>query len=438
MNAHAVAARPVWTRPEIAAWARRPSWPVAATVLCVGVPAGGAGAGDGVQVTIGDVASAGLVLLAVFLAVTRRVEVPRAAPLAFGPLVVGLGVSTVCSSDIGTSLPGYARGLQIFVLVPLAVVLLVRDRRDLGIVCASVLLLGLGEAAYGIWQSTSGNGATIDGRAIRAVGTFGAVDVMALSVVAGFAVLILTAFALHAPRHGPVAVVAALGGLGVLAVALAGALSRGTWLALGAAAVLMLVVYDRWVAVRTLACCAALLLVVVAGLGGGAQAVVARSRSIASAVTSSPDQSVSDRYLLWGAAERIWEDHPLTGVGVKNFPAYRDTYATIELSSGSETQDPVNGYVRQPLLSPHNEYLLILSEQGVAGFAGFAALVAVILGGLWTRRRVRDPFWLIGAGTMAFLLTNFLYADLGGPTCVLTAILLGAVTARALGLDPEP
>jgi O-antigen ligase len=315
-------------------------------------------------------------------------------------------------------------------------VLLVRDRRDLTIVLASVLGLGLAEAGYGIWQSVTGNGASMGGQNIRAVGTFGALDVMAMSIVVGFAFLILTAFALTAPGRGPAAVPAALTGLTVLAAALALALSRGTWLALGAAAVLTLVIFSRWTAVKVLTCCAALLIVMVAVLGGGGQAVIERSKSMAGSI-SHPDQSVDDRYNLWAAALRIWEDHPGTGVGVKNFPAYRDTYATIELSSGSETADPVNGYVRQPLLSPHNEYLLFLSEQGVVGFAGFGALLALLLAGLWTRRRARDPFWLASVGLLAFLLVNFLYADLGGPTCALTAIVIGAIAARAFGTVRE-
>ncbi|NKZ08952.1 O-antigen ligase family protein [Actinomadura latina] len=415
---------------------RRPSLLVAATVASVGIPPGPAAFGPGVQVTAGDVASCVLVGTAVFLLATERVEMPRAAFWAFAPLVAALGVSTVHSADIGTSMAGFVRDLQVFVLVPLAVVLLVRDRRDLAIVFASLVGLGLAEAGYGIWQAVTGNGASMGGQNIRAVGTFGALDVMAMSIVVGFAFLILTAFALTAPGRGPAAVPAALAGLVVLAAALTLALSRGTWLALGAAAVLILVVFDRWTAVKVLTCCAALLVVMVTVMGGGGQAVVERSKSMAASV-SHPDQSVDDRYNLWAAAVRIWEDHPLTGVGVKNFPAYRDTYATIELSSGSETADPVNGYVRQPLLSPHNEYLLFLSEQGVVGFAGFGALLAVILAGLWTRRRVRDPFWLAAAGLTAFLLINFLYADLGGPTCALTAVVIGAVAACAFGTVKE-
>ncbi|WP_433228868.1 O-antigen ligase family protein [Actinomadura formosensis] len=414
---------------------RRPSWLIAVTVATVGIPPGPDAFGPGVQITAGDVAGLALVLVAAFLLVTGRVQMPRAALPAFGPLVVGLGVSTVCSADITASLAGFVRNTQIFVLVPLAVVLLVRDRRDLTIVCSSLLGLGLAEAGYGIWQSATGNGASIGGENIRAVGTFGALDVMAMSIVVGFAFLILTAFALTAPRRGAAAVPAALIGLVVLAVALALALSRGTWIALGAAAVLTMVLFDRWTAVKVLACCAALLVVVVT-VGGGGQAVAERSSSMVASI-SQPDQSVDDRYNLWAAALRIWEDHPVTGVGVKNFPAYRDTYASIGLSSGSETDDSVNGYVRQPLLSPHNEYLLFLSEQGVVGLAGFGALFGVLLAGLWRRRRPRDPLWLAGVGLLTFLLVNFVYADMGGPTCVLTAIVMGAIGARAFGAVRE-
>ncbi|WP_168221133.1 O-antigen ligase [Actinomadura sp. WMMA1423] len=405
---------------------------IAVTVACVGIPPRAQPFGSGAQVTLGDVAGAVLVLVAAGMLVTGRARLPGRALLAVGPLVATLGISTVHSTDIVTSLTGFVRDLQVFVLVPLAVVVLVRDRRDLGAVCWSVLGLGLAEAAYGIWQAVTGNGASMGGENIRAVGTFGAVEVMAMSIVVGFAFLVLTAFALTAPRHGFAAVPCALAGIAVLGAALAFALSRGTWIALGAAAVLILVLFDRWTAVKVLTCCGALMLVLLGIGGGGSQAVVERAKSAVVSV-SDPDQSVGDRYNLWAAALQIWEDHPVAGVGVKNFPAYRDTYATIELSSGSETADPVNGYVRQPLLSPHNEYLLFLSEQGVVGLAGFAALLAVIVAGLRARRDARDPFWLASVGLMAFLLVNFLYADLGGPTCVLVGIILGLTATCAFG-----
>ncbi|RSN68940.1 O-antigen ligase family protein [Actinomadura sp. WAC 06369] len=414
------------------AWRGRPSWIAAATVACVGVPQVGPAFGSGVEVTAGDVASVVLMAAAAILVVRGRTRVPRAALLAFGPLVATLGVTTVCSSDIAASLPGYLRDLQIFVLVPLAVVLVCRDRRDLGIVCGAVLGLGLAEAGYGIWQAATGNGASIGGANIRAVGTFGAVDVMAMSVVAAFAFVLATAYLLAGVRRSRGTVPAALGGLAVLGAALVLALSRGTWLALGAAVVLMLVLFDRRLAVRAVACGAALVLLFGVFTGGDSSAVTARARSMVGSVTE-PDRSVNDRYHLWSAAQGMWRDDPLTGVGVKNFAEYRDTYAGIELSSGSETHDPVNGYVRQSLLSPHNQYLLVLAEQGLVGLAGFALMLAAVVRGLWLRRRPRDPLWLAAAGAMAFLLTNFCYSDLGGPTTVLTAVLLGVAAARALG-----
>ncbi|WP_083733474.1 O-antigen ligase family protein [Actinomadura sp. CNU-125] len=420
------------------AWWRRPSWTAAATVACVGVPHGDRAFGPGVQVTAGDLASVVLMATAAVLVVRGRTPVPRAALWAFGPLIAALGAGTVFSSDVAASVPGFLRDLQIFVLVPLAVVLVCRDRRDLGIVCGAVLGLGFAEAGYGIWQAATGNGAAIDGANVRAVGTFGATDVMAMSVVAAFAFAVLTAFALAGVRRTRGTVPGALAGLALLGAALVLALSRGTWLALGVAVVLMLVLFDRWVAVKTLACGAALTLLVGVFAGGDSSAVTARARSMMGSV-SEPDQSVNDRYHLWAAAQRMWQDNPVMGVGVKNFAEYRDTYAGIELSSGSETHDPVNGYLRQPLLSPHNQYLLVLAEQGVVGLAGFAALFAAIAGGLWRRCRPRDPYWLAAVGCTTFLLVNFLYSDLGGPTSVLYATLIGVAAARAFGLRrPAP
>lgn len=136
-------------------WWRRPSWIAAATVACVGIPQGDQVFGPGVQITTGDVASVVLMVTAALLVVLGRTHVPRAALWAFGPLIAGLGAGTVLSADIAASMPGFLRVLQIFVLVPLAIVLVCRDRRDLGIVCGAVLGLGAAQAAYGIWQAAT-------------------------------------------------------------------------------------------------------------------------------------------------------------------------------------------------------------------------------------------------------------------------------------------
>ncbi|WP_019631721.1 O-antigen ligase family protein [Actinomadura atramentaria] len=410
--------------------AARPSWLVAATVLAVAVPPGPQDPDGGVNPTVADGVSAVLVLVVLAFAVARRWTLPARALPAFAPLLVALGATTVASRDVAASLPGFVRNAQIFVLVPLAVVLALRERRDTAVVGGAVLAVAVVESAYGLWQSATGHGASYDGAPVRAVGTFGSLDVMALSTVASFGVLAALAFALAGSRRARFALVPAFA---VLAAALGAALSRGSWIALAVAVAAVLLVVNRRLLVVAVACGAALGVVVVGGFGIGADTVAQRVRSIAS-TADTPDQSVSDRYALWRTAEDIWGAHPVAGVGVKNFPAFRDAHAPLELSSGGETADAVNGYHRQPLLSPHNEYLLLLSEQGLLGFGGLAVLAGTLAHGLWQRRPDggADAAWTLAAGFLCWLLVDFLYSDQGGPTCVLVAVLLGVVAHRAL------
>ncbi|GAA4140560.1 O-antigen ligase family protein [Actinomadura keratinilytica] len=421
---------------------------IAATVVCVCLPRGPADLDAAVQVTPADVASAALVAVAVLAVVLGRRRLPPRALVAFGPLIAALGVTTVLSTDVEVSLVGAARFLQVFALVPLAVMLAVRERRHLVLVCGAVLAAGLFEAVYGIVQVATGNGASFGGRGVRAVGTFGAMDIMALATIVGYGLVIALAFLLTSPsarrsdassRRRAGALTAFLWcAFGVLAVAQALALSRGHWIAVGAALTVMVLLYSRMLALRVAVCAGAVAVVMVGGLGIASGTLVERARSITE-TTSTPDQSVIDRYSLWSTAAGIWQDHPASGVGVKNFAAYRDTYAPLQLSAASDTADSVNGFVRQPLLSPHNEYLLILSEQGLLGFAGFAVLVATLLWGLLRppggslKRARRDPLWLVAAGFMTALLVDFLYGDLGGPTSVLTSVMIGLTAVIALG-----
>ena len=74
----------------------------------------------------------------------------------------------------------------------------------------------------------------------------------------------------------------------------------------------------------------------------------------------------------------MWREHWFAGVGLKEFAAYRDRYAPISLASGSDVADAVLGFQREPLLSPHNMYLLVLSEQGLLGFLAMTGLLLAI------------------------------------------------------------
>jgi hypothetical protein len=135
----------------------------------------------------------------------------------------------------------------------------------------------------------------------------------------------------------------------------------------------------------------------------------------------------------------------VTGVGLKGFPEFRDTHASLALSSGSDIGGAGTVYQRQPLLSPHNMYLLVLSEQGLAGLVTLAGswlalLVCGVRGLLRMRRRTAGPGGasggldcaLVALGLLVWVLVDFAYADIGGPTTVLTALVFGLAAWWAL------
>jgi O-antigen ligase len=150
---------------------------------------------------------------------------------------------------------------------------------------------------------------------------------------------------------------------------------------------------------------------------------------------------VTDRYTMWAAAAGMWRERPLTGVGLKGFPEHRDSHSSLALSSGSETDGAGTGYRRQPLLSPHNMYLLVLAEQGLLGLLTLAgswlALLVLGLRRLRAERRAEGgpgpDCALVALGLLVWQLTDFAYADIGGPSTVLTAVCFGLAAWWALG-----
>ena len=98
---------------------------------------------------------------------------------------------------------------------------------------------------------------------------------------------------------------------------------------------------------------------------------------------------MQDRYALWHAAFAIWADHPVIGVGLKDFAEYRDSYASVELSAGSDVGDRSSGISREPLLSAHNQYLMVLSEQGTVGILAFGGLLVTLGAGRGAAARRR-------------------------------------------------
>jgi O-antigen ligase len=141
----------------------------------------------------------------------------------------------------------------------------------------------------------------------------------------------------------------------------------------------------------------------------------------------------------------MWRERPLTGVGLKGFPEYRDARASLALSSASDIGGAGIAYRKQPLLSPHNMYLLVLSEQGLVGLLALtgswlALLLCAARGLARVRREPGGPHGpdrgldcgLVACGVLVWVLVDFVYADIGGPSTVLTAVAFGLVAWWAL------
>ncbi|MER8187089.1 O-antigen ligase family protein [Kitasatospora sp. NPDC094015] len=411
----------------------RPSLAAAATVLLVCVPTGEKDVAAAVHVTPADLASLALVgLVSVDLLRGRIRRLDRTACLLFGGIVLAAAAATLGSIDPDTSLTGFVRLVQVFVLVPAAVLGALRDRRDLRIVLGAFVTAALVEGAVGAHQYLTRTGASYTGQPIRAVGTFGALDIMGMSTVVSFGLLAALALALgeRGPGGNRRLRLAMAGAAAFLAFPLAVSFSRGSWIACGVAATVLLLRADARLAVRGAVLAAAAAVVLVGGLGLGASGVTERLSSIGS-VSAAPDQSVSDRYDLWTTAGRIWQDHPITGAGPKAFQRLRDSHAPLRLSSGSDAADATIGFQREPLLSPHNMYFLVLSEQGLVGIVAYAALFLALLLGCLRRARAAGPD-LAALALLCWVTVDFLYADIGGTTTVLTSVVLGLAARSAL------
>ncbi|MET8135340.1 O-antigen ligase family protein [Streptomyces sp. NPDC005251] len=428
-----------------------PVLPVVAVIALLGLPIASSGEGGA---NIAD-AMSGLAVLccAIRLVRARRRPLSATAAVVIGLPVVGIAVSAAGAADPGAGIAGLTRYLQIFVLVPAAVLLLVRDRRDLRLLAWSFVALALWQGAVGVRQYVTGTGASYQGEDIRAVGTFGPTDVMGMATVVAFGLVCAVALALGTDeaRQRGVAVLCALALLPPLGLSF----SRGAWIATAVACGAQLVLAGLRRAVRVGAAVAAAGMILVGGLGVGTSMLQQRVTSITQ-VTDAPDQSVTDRYTMWAAAIDMWRERPLTGVGLKGFPDNRDGHASLALSSGSDIGGVGTAFQKQPLLSPHNMYLLVLGEQGLIGLLALAgswlALLVCALRGLVRVRRTppgatgpglapgRTPLGtdcaLVACGLIVWQLVDFVYADIGGPSTVLTAVVFGVIGWWAL-MDPS-
>jgi hypothetical protein len=114
----------------------------------------------------------------------------------------------------------------------------------------------------------------------------------------------------------------------------------------------------------------------------------------------SGDNASSDREVYWGIAVRIWQDHPIAGIGADNWDLYYPRYKPAVSSSPLTNPD-----------HPHNEYLNVLTSFGTFGLLAYLWMWAALLwGAIRALRTERDPFY-----------RGILTGGAGALTCVLIA-----------------
>jgi O-antigen/teichoic acid export membrane protein/O-antigen ligase len=221
-------------------------------------------------------------------------------------------------------------------------------------------------------------------RAVLAAGQTGAVNHNAEGAVFVLALGVMLAWLPRA--RGQVAKFACATAIGALAVGIAFSFSRSAYL--GGLAVIALFAVRR--SVRGLVCAAATIGCLLPVLP---KAVTAR---LATVWTSSGlDTSSALRLDLWSSALRMFDSHPLFGVGYLNFASQLPAYY---VNTGS-----YDAYLIQfPLLDfAHNTYLTVLAETGLAGALLVGALVVMGWRKAWLATKSGD--WAGEAAVLAFV-----------------------------------
>ena len=267
----------------------------------------------------------------------------------------------------------------------------------------AVVISAAGNALVGMYIFLGGSGADhlqILGRFYRAFGTFGQPNpfggfmgiVLPVCAMAAWGMLMRLLADWRAGRRLASQEIAQLlawtAGAGLLAAALLASWSRGAWLGIVGAALVMLVALPR----RLLH---GLLLVIVVGalaaglwrLGVLPDALAGRLSSSISDLVSISDvrgidvhsgnYAVIERLAHWQAAINMAQDYPVFGVGLGNYSARYAQYRLIAW--------------QLPLGHAHNYYLNVLAEAGIVGLIAYLAFWALMLQTSWTLRGHPDP-----------------------------------------------
>jgi len=396
----------------------------------------------------------GFIVLALAVWVARGLR-ERRVEISTSPLLVALGLFLSAAllslwepvELAAYTVPEFLKWVQL-VLVFLLVSQTLSARR-LPWLVGALVLIGLTEASVGLWQfGVRGTGpdhfaiASLGEGFYRAYGSFEQPN-----PYAGYLGLILT-LALGAavgawwgrlrPPHGathsrwPIAAVVGATAVLVLGAALIASWSRGAWIGMAAALLVMAVALPR----RTGWGLALMAVLIVGGLGLAALRLLPASmlarltgfwdyirfEDVRGVGINDANYVVLERFAHWQAALAMFRSHSWTGVGIGGYePAY-PAYALINWPFA--------------LGHAHNFYLTVAAETGIMGLLAYVGLWAVIFWQTWRATRLTTGFarglavGLLGAWThlsVHHLLDNLLVNNVHLTLGILLGI-LGFIT----------
>jgi len=123
--------------------------------------------------------------------------------------------------------------------------------------------------------------------------------------------------------------------------------------------------------------------------------------------TNSSDPNTQVRFLFWGIGLEMLRAHPLIGIGADSYQvAYAD--ARAQFSARYATSPLINMNESLLAMRAHNEYVQILAELGLTGFALFAAFCLALGWAAWRALLLARSPLLPGAisGLLAFFISS--------------------------------
>lgn len=308
------------------------------------------------------------------------------------PILALIGVNllvAVLALDPTASLKGVK---QLFMVSAVFVVGdLVATKREIRLLAMAWIVSGAVASLYAIGQHVSGQS--------RAAAFFGGPATLARVLLPMATVAVALALTCKDARRRIVFICCAP----VIVLAAILTMMRGGWLTLFVSAgILGLLLRSKVLLVTMLT---ALLLTVGIAVGLPDSNAGSLIRSMLHPLDSSSARFATSnlqRYWTYRAAWRVFCDHPLTGVGQRNFSKAYGRYVPEELRS-SERDKRQEGKILTDYGHAHNLYLHLLATQGLLGLGGFLYLMVAAYRLTWHNYRMHKDVFLrsLSAGILA-------------------------------------